>query len=262
MGPAGELPARHRQVPSREPRGLRDLRSRGRGLRYGSLSTDPNLRSSIQSWQIWNEPNHYPFVQPTVNVSTYTTLLKRAYVAIKHVDPETTVIAGGTAPAPNDPSGRDMQPARFARRIYDNGGKGYFDAFGHHPYSFPCNPLTGDGWNAFTQTKFIHDVMEAKGDGAKKVWGTEAGVPTASDLGSCTAGNRGRSVSEATQSQYMADYFKGWFGNYGSFTGPLFWYQIRDNGTRPTYYDDHFGLLRRDFTKKPAYRTFQRLIQG
>jgi hypothetical protein len=69
-------------------------------------------------------------------------------------------------------------------------------------------------------------------------------------------------VTEATQSQYLADYFKGWYGDYASFTGPLFWFQIRDNGTNPGYYDDHFGLLRWDFSAKPAYRTLQRLIRG
>jgi polysaccharide biosynthesis protein PslG len=230
--------------------------------RYGSLATDPALRAGIVSWQIWNEPNHYPFVQPTVDVGAYTRMLKRAYVEIKHVDPTATVLAGGTAPAPNDPAGRDMEPARFIQRIYDNGGKGYFDAVAHHPYSFPCNPLTVASWNAFTQTRFVHDVMVNAGDAAKKVWGTEAGAPTASDIGTCTPGNRGRSVSEATQSQFLSDYFKGWFGTYGSFTGPLFWYQIQDNGIRPDYYDDHFGLLRRDFTQKPAYRTLQRLTMG
>ena len=68
-------------------------------------------------------------------------MLKRAYVEIKAVDPTATVLAGGTAPAPDDPSGRDMSPVTFLRNIYANGGKGYFDAFAHHPYSFPCSPL-------------------------------------------------------------------------------------------------------------------------
>jgi hypothetical protein len=100
------------------------------------------------------------------------------------------------------------------------------------------------------------------GDGAKKIWGTEAGAPTGADIGACTAGHPGRSVSEATQSQFVADYFKGWYGDYASFTGPLFWFQIRDNGTNRGSVDDNLGLLRRDFSQKPAYRTFQRLIRS
>ncbi|MGZ4736993.1 MAG: hypothetical protein ACXVJW_13810 [Acidimicrobiia bacterium] len=231
-------------------------------LRYGATSPIPSLRASIQAWQIWNEPNHYPFVQPVVDVGMYTRMLKRAYYEIKHVDPAATVIAGGTAPAPNDPSGRDMAPTKFLSRIYASGGKGFFDAFAHHPYSFPCNPLIKASWNAFTQTKFLHDVMVLNGEGAKKIWGTEAGAPTGADIGACTAGNPGRSVTEEMQAQYLTDYYKGWYGDFGSFTGPLFWFQIRDNGDDPNYYDDHFGLLRRDFTPKPAYVTMQRLLKG
>ena len=155
-----------------------------------------------------------------------------------------------------------MAPVQFLSQIYANGGRGFFDAFAHHPYSFPCSPLTEASWNAFTQTRDLHTVMVQNGDGGKKIWGTEAGAPTATDVGTCTPGNVGRSVTEATQSQYLADYFKGWYGDYASFTGPLFWFQIRDNGTNPSYSDDHFGLLRWDFSAKPAYRTLQRLIRG
>jgi polysaccharide biosynthesis protein PslG len=236
--------------------------ARAAAQRYGSASPIANLRGSISAWQIWNEPNHYPFVQPTVDVVGYTTLLKRAYAEIKGVDTAATVLAGATAPAPDDPSGRDMSPMTFLRGIYRNGGKGFFDAFAHHPYSFPCNPLVTASWNAFTQTRYLHDLMIQFGDGAKKIWGTEAGAPTGADIGACTAGHPGRSVTEATQSQFVADYFKGWYGDYASFTGPLFWFQIRDNGTNRSEVDDNLGLLRRDFTQKPAYRTFQRLIRS
>jgi polysaccharide biosynthesis protein PslG len=230
--------------------------------RYGATSTIPSLRGSIQTWQIWNEPNHYPFVQPVVDAQGYTRLLQRAYVEIKKVDPASTVLAGATAPAPDDPSHRDMSPLTFMREIYKFGAKGYFDAFSHHPYSFPCNPLIAASWNAFTQTKYLHDLMVVKGDGAKKVWGTEAGAPTGADIGACTPNNPGRSVSEASQSQFVADYFKGWYQDFGSFTGPLFWFQIRDNGTDRNNSDDNLGLIRRDFSQKPAYRTYQRLVRG
>ncbi len=230
--------------------------------RYGSASTIPSFRSSITAVQIWNEPNHYPFVQPTVNVRAYTDMLKRAYVEIKTVDPLMTVIAGGTSPAGNTAGSHDVAPIRFLREIYADGGKGFFDAFAHHPYSFPCSPLIRASWNSFSQTRDLHTVMAQNGDGGKKIWGTEAGAPTGADVGTCTPGNVGMSVSEATQSQYLADYFKGWYGDYASFTGPLFWFQIRDNGTDPNNYDDHYGLLRWDFSAKPAYRTLQRLVRG
>ena len=52
-----------RRAPSPSP-----TSPRAAAQRYGTASTDRGLRSSITVWQIWNEPNHYPFVQPTVDV--------------------------------------------------------------------------------------------------------------------------------------------------------------------------------------------------
>jgi hypothetical protein len=152
-----------------------------------------------------------------------------------------------------------MSPVSFLRGIYANGGRGFFDAVSHHPYSFPCSPLVSASWNAFTQTQYLHDVMVQNNDGGKKIWGTESGAPTAVNTGPCAAGPN-VSVTEAQQAQWVDDYFTGWYKNFGSFTGPLIWFQIRDNGTNPTSFDDHFGLLRRDFSPKPAYGEFRRLV--
>jgi hypothetical protein len=229
--------------------------------RYGSLSPIADLRNGITAWQIWNEPNHYPFVKPTVDVGAYTAMLKRAYVEIHAADPTATVIAGGTAPAPDDPSGRDMRPVTFLRGVYANGGQGFFDAWGHHPYSFPCSPLQNADWNAFTQTQYLHNIMAQNGDNAKKIWGTESGAPTGDNVGGCTSGPN-VSVSESTQAQFVADYFKGWTQDFGSFTGPLIWFQIRDTGTNRGVWEQNLGLLRRDFSPKPAYAKFQQLLNG
>jgi polysaccharide biosynthesis protein PslG len=229
--------------------------------RYGATAVDPSLRGSILAWQVWNEANHGPFVTK-VNVPAYTHMLKLAFMSMKTVDPMAIVLAGGTSPAPDDPSGSDMQPATFLKQMYANGAKGFFDAFSHHPYSFPCTPLTHADWNAFTQTLTLHNLMVANGDSAKKIWATEAGAPTGADIGNCSAGSPGSSVTEANQSKWMEQYFQGWYSEYASFTGPLFWFQIQDNGTDPMVFDDHFGLLRTDFTPKPAYATLQRLTNA
>ncbi len=141
-----------------------------------------------------------------------------------------------------------MKPVTFLRGIYANGGAGYFDAFGHHPYSFPCSPLQNAEWNAFTQTQYLHNIMAQNGDGGKKIWGTESGAPTGDNVASgCTSGPN-VSVSEGTQAQYVADYFKGWTQDFGKFTGPLIWFQIRDSGTNKGDWEQNLGLLRRDFS--------------
>lgn len=236
--------------------------ARQAALRYGHGGAIAGLNSSILVWQIWNEANHYPFVQPTVDATFYTEMLKQAYVAIHTADFWTTVVAAGTAPAPDDPSGRDMAPVTFLNAIYFNGGRGYFDAFGHHPSSFPCNPLMAAPWNAFGQTAALYYTMAAHGDGAKKVWGTEAGAPTGADVGVCQSGTPAVSVTEPVQAWFVNEYLSGWTQKFGAFTGPLIWFTIRDLGTNPWVRDDNFGLLRRNFSPKPSYQVFSALMKG
>ena len=74
--------------------------------RYGPTSPIPELHNSVRVWQIWNEANHYPFVQPTVDVAGYSVMLQQTYAAIKPVDPNSVVLAGATSPAGDDPNGQ------------------------------------------------------------------------------------------------------------------------------------------------------------
>ena len=146
-----------------------------------------------------------------------------------------------------------MAPVTFLRGIYDHGGGNSFDAFAHHPYSFPESPLTIAPWNAFAQTRDLHDVMVQHGDGAKKVWGTEAGAGTGTDV---------KAVSAARQGELLREYYTGWNRDFRSFTGPLLWYSVRDSGTDPASIYENFGILRHDFRAKPARRVFISLLRG
>ena len=65
-----------------------------------------------------------------------------------------------------------------------------------------------------------------------------------------------RASSEPVQALYEAQAILRWTKEWGSFTGPLFWFQIRDNGTNPALVEDNFGLLRRDYSQKMAFGTF------
>ncbi len=226
--------------------------------RYGHFAANPSLRGGLEAIQVWNEPNHYPFVQK-VDVPQYTNMLKLTFDAVKSVDWAAGIVAGGLSPAPDDPTGKDMSPTTFLNGIYFWGGKGYFDAVGHHPYSFPCSPLTEASWNAYQQTLNLRWVMAWNGDGAKRIWGTETGTPTGSQVGTCATSAQGKSSTEPVQALYAAQAVLRWTKEWGSFTGPLFWFQIRDNGTNQSVIDDNFGLVRRDYSEKLAFGTFQQL---
>jgi len=221
--------------------------------RYGAGSTVTEFRGSVQVWQIWNEANHVPFVNPTVDIAGYTAMLRLAYPAIKTRDAGATVLAGATSPAGDDPSGRDVAPASFLRGIYFAGGRGSFDAFSHHPYTYPDSPLVVAPWSAFAQTAQIHQVMVDNGDGAKKIWGTESGAGT---------GTAPKSVSATRQAELLHDYYTGWNTRYRSFTGPLLWFTVRDASADPNTVTDNFGVLRRDFRAKPSRAALVTVLSG
>jgi hypothetical protein len=216
--------------------------------RYGATSSNPFLRGSITTWQLWNEPNHQAYAQPKPNLDTYTAMLKSAYAGIKWVDPSATVVTGGTAPAPDAADGTEYQPETWLQGLYARGAKGFFDAVGHHPAAYPFNPLEPHSWNAYTQTQVLHDVMAAHGDGAKKVWGTEVAAPT---------GTGDRVLTETQQAQWVRDYYIGWNTVLRSITGPLVWMPLRDAGSDPSAREDNMGLIHRDRTPKPAYNTYR-----
>ena len=221
--------------------------------RYGARSSDARLQGSVTVWSLWNEPNHEPFSRPLPDPDKYAAMVKSAYVAVKAADPTATVLTGGTAPAPDATDGSDYQPATWLRALYARGAGGYFDGVAHHPYSFPTDPLEAHDWNAYTQTQTIYNVMVANGDGAKKVWGTEMGAPT---------GTASRAVSEATQAQFVRDYFAGWNTTFRAFTGPLVMFRLRDSSNDVSNLSDNFGLMHRDRSLKPAYSAFQSVMSA
>ena len=203
----------------------------------------------IRAWEIWNEPNHPPFWAGAPDAQRYVDLLRHAYYGVKRADPNAIVVSGGLAPNGDlnqDPTNA-AHPINYLNAMYFYGAQGAFDAFGHHPYaSVPYGPLADDrgamGWNSFVYTETLYGIMAANGDGYKQIWGTETGPPT----GPC-----GRCVSEATQAKWLAEetlIWRSW-----PFTGPLFWHAGRDAATGSNVPDENYGLLRSDFSPKPAF---------
>ena len=211
----------------------------------------------VHNWEVWNEPNISGFFQPRPDVAKYTAMLKACYSRIKTVDPSATVITGGNSPAgsynaPCATACTNINPVNFLKGIYANGGAGYFDAVGHHPFSFPYKPSTVANWSAWYQmagtTPSLRSLMIAHGDGAKKIWATEWGAPTNGPAGSGF-------VSEAEQASQLTEAF-ALFDSY-SWAGPLFVHDFRDDGTTTDTRENYFGLIRFDFSQKPSYRAFR-----
>jgi polysaccharide biosynthesis protein PslG len=213
----------------------------------------------VHHWEIWNEPNIWVFWKPQADAARYAQMLKLTYPAIKSADSSAVVITGGTAPAGgfyNSGDPRDINTLRFLEAIYANGGGDSFDAVAHHPYSFPFLPSNGHpdiAWSQVANTSpSLRSIMVAHGDGDKQIWGTE--------FGGTTNGPAGSFVAETTQAEIVAEGYKAWL-QYGAWAGPLFVYCYRDPDSTTDTRENFFGLVRFDFSPKPALIAYESAVR-
>ena len=194
----------------------------------------------VRHWEIWNEPNQSVFWSPHPNVGAYAHLFIRAADAIHEMDPGATVMTAGLAPAANV-TGTSIAPATFVSGLYARGAGPHLDAIGMHPYTFPYAPRYAAEWNPFYRLPAIYRIMAAHGDGAKKIWATEVGFGT---------GSSDRSISPELQAGYARRLVGAWLTY--SFAGNLFWYSYRDHSTDTADVWQNMGVVRRDWSGKPA----------
>jgi len=159
----------------------------------------PNLEVA---YVIWNEPNlPNEWGGRTPQISWMIALLEAAYPRIKAVDPDAVVIAPGMATTGGSFSGcgvnistievglsaaytqkllaaQAVNDLEFICGIYENGGQGYFDVLGTHPYGFAYAPETNPSsvtGLTFRRAEQQRAIMEAQGDGDKQMWAIEFG---------------------------------------------------------------------------------------
>lgn len=199
----------------------------------------------VRHWELGNEPNH----QPSPDAAEYAQLLRAAYPAIKAADPTAVVLTGGLG-GTQDKADR-IAGDTFLQQLYDHGAKGYFDAVSYHPYTYPgLASERARGWSRMLNARRI---MERNGDGEKKIWATEFGAPT--------SGPRRRVVvSEERQAEMVRDAYATFVGY--AWSGPLFWFTYRDKGTEADSQKNFFGLVRRDYSPKPAFDAYRELSEA
>jgi hypothetical protein len=198
----------------------------------------------VSAYEVWNEPNAVTFWYPGPDPAAYTELLQAAYPAIKAADPDATVI-GGVVGWVTDYQNLAISPARYVQGMYDAGAQGYFDALSYHPYHYQVAFSQGKPYGPaapINQLSLIHQAMVANGDGDKLIWATEYGQPTSEG-------------GEAKQAQFISNFLNTWSSF--DYTGPSFIYTTRDRLTGSTDDQDTLGVLRTDWTRKPAANVIQ-----
>ncbi|MBJ7283007.1 MAG: hypothetical protein JHD40_07865 [Acidimicrobiia bacterium] len=175
---------------------------------------------TIGAFEIWNEPNNPLFWSP-VNPVAYADLLARSAFAIR-VRSAVPILTGGLSPGgTNSASGSTSDPrnpATWLAAVYAAGGRSTFDAVAAHPYD-SVSTVANQGpprvaWSSgFRATHWLRVVMDANGDSAKSIWGTEAGTP------SCTSYSGGK-LSEGARASRLRDDIADWRrGQHNPWTG-------------------------------------------
>lgn len=221
----------------------------------GSLTE--RYRGRVQAYEVWNEPNLDRFWRWSPQApAEYVSLLKPSYAAVKRADPNARVVFGGV-------SDNDYE---YVEKAYEAGAKGHFDVMATHPYT-RCGttppedtggvkPVPNDRFPAYRE---LHDLMVSRGDD-KPIWFTELGWNTSAVVCEPGAGQWYGGVSEATQAAFLKRAFEyiesdpyvevaTWYG----FRNNV-WSQPRDDPEDP---QARYGLLRTDFSPKPAYAAFR-----
>jgi hypothetical protein len=124
----------------------------------GSFWSDhPGLpKQPIETWQIWNEPNHDHYWSDQPYAAAYVRLARAARAAIKKADPDALVVAAGFA----DRSWESIS------EIYRAGAKGVFDAVAIHPYTYEVADV-------LRLVRYARRSLRQAGDGDRPLWLTE-----------------------------------------------------------------------------------------
>ncbi len=200
-------------------------------------------KDRIKYWEIWNEPDSVCYWAPQDGMKRYADLLKKVYSAAKRVDPSCKVVLGGLT-----------QGGYFAlKNLYRLGAGGSFDIVNIHPF---VNPLRPDPVGQVKVLyKGVRRLMEDNGDSAKKIWFTEIGCPGVRKPTKENGWWEGMSPTESQQAVFVRDVF-GQVIDLPE-VEKVFWAYFRDNDRHFNSGVDYFGLVRWDFSKKPAFAAYR-----
>jgi hypothetical protein len=198
----------------------------------------------VRYWQVWNEPNHFGFLNPQIegqtlrSPSVYAGLLNAFADAVHAVKPDNVVIAGGLAPFQN-PSPTVSAPLTFTRDLLCVSAgpqpkptcntRLHFDVWSHHPYTSgsPTHHAAVAGDASIPELVEIKRMLRAavraghvQSSGSVRFWVTEFAWDTnPPDPGAVPLGLHARWTSEALYRMWRAG------------VSLVTWYKLRDEAT-------------------------------
>ncbi len=204
-------------------------------------------KDQVKYWELWNEPDSPTYWNEQDGLKSYCGLLKDVYAAAKRIDPGCKILNGGLA-----------NGLSSVNHLYDNGAKDYFDIMNVHFFQNPLHPGALKAVTAFPD--LVYKIMRRNGDGNKKIWITEIGCPGIKPGLATNKWWLGDNPDEEEQASWLSDVYGELLKN--AHVEKVFWAFFRD--TKKHWDDgvDYFGLVRWDFSPKPAFYTYQKRYQA
>jgi len=192
------------------------------------------------TYEIWNEPNTTRFWPPTPSATQYAALCKAAIAGLHRGDAAAKVTTAGIAEFDYS----------FLRSYLGAGGGVGANAIGIHPYRQGGAETVGR--DLLWMRKIVSDSLSA----TTPVWDTEWGYS------SSWYGGGHDGAARRVQAVFAArELLSAW-----SLGFPLVvYYDLRDDGTDATDFEDNFGLLDSAYADKPsmtAVRTLSAVARG
>ncbi|MCL5960322.1 MAG: hypothetical protein M1358_13605 [Chloroflexi bacterium] len=213
--------------------------------------TVSRYKGKVSTWEMWNEPDFKPtsangwFGFWSGSVADYARLLKVGYLAAKQADSSATVLMGGMAYWANQSFfGQLLDQIKSDSTAPSNNY--FFDVTAWHWYSRASQ--------MFDQVVATRNTLSSKGIAGKRIWVNESGVPAWDDplnppfdwttnrwyAGSCTQAEQASYVIQALAYGLAANVERS------------FVFQELDDGNY-----EAFGLIRNNYTARPAYAAMQ-----
>ncbi len=199
----------------------------------------------LAALELWNEPNLSGFFTASDPAAAYAELVKAGYVGAKQGNATVPVLAGALAQA----------DAPFLSRLYDHGIQGFYDGISIHPYNEQRDPATTiearySRYTFLAGLQLVRQTQLAHGD-SSPIWATEFGWSTC-------AGGSTWCVGEAQQAAYTPKAFE--MLTHMPYVKAGIVYNLRDKGTDPVGIEPNYGLVKRDYTPKPAYNALKAMF--
>lgn len=215
-------------------------------VRY-AVTVANRYKDKIKYWEIWNEPDSRTYWANQDGLKSYVVLLKEVYVALKRTVPDCKILNGGLA--------NGLSSVNW---LYENGAKDYFDILNIHIFDSPLIPGTVKRVAAYP--RLAYKVMTRNGDGHKKIWVTEIGCPGVKKDIVADVWWMGKNPDEEQQAEWLESVFTELSREVQ--VEKIFWAFFRDCKEHWNNGVDYLGLLRWDFSKKPAFFSFRKSVKG